>query len=179
MELQSERLRLIPLSEELAPEMAELYREDWPYLKAWSPDRGPRFFTAEGQEERLATRAAENRDGKAAAYAVFEVERDLLLGTAEITDIIRGPFQSGYLGYWIARRGAGQGYATEAVRRVADYAFKELSLHRLEAGIMPRNVRSIRVAEKAGFRCEGVSHSYLKIAGRWEDMLRYVRLSPT
>lgn len=179
MELESPRLRLIPLSLELAPEMAELYREDWPHLKAWSPDRGPRFFTAEGQEERLSARAAENRDGRAAAYAIFEVDRDLLLGTVEITDIIRGPFQSGFLGYWIAHRGAGRGYATEAVRRVADYAFKELSLHRLEANIMPRNVSSIRVAEKAGFRCEGVSHSYLKIAGRWEDMLRYVRLSPT
>jgi ribosomal-protein-alanine N-acetyltransferase len=40
---------------------------------------------------------------------------------------------------------------------------------------MPRNIRSIRVIEKARFRCEGVSHSFLKIAGVWEDMLRYVR----
>lgn len=179
MELTSERLRLVPLSEELAPDLAELYREDWPYLKAWSPDRGPRFFTAEGQEERLSERAADNRDGKAAAYAVYETEGDRLLGTVEITDIIRGPFQSGVLGYWIARRGAGYGYATEAVRRVAEYAFEELSLHRLEAAIMPRNARSIRVAEKSGFRCEGVSHSYLKIAGSWEDMLRFVRFSST
>ncbi len=40
---------------------------------------------------------------------------------------------------------------TEAVRLVVDYAFHELKLHRIEAGVMPRNLGSMRVLEKADF----------------------------
>ena len=35
--------------------------------------------------------------------------------------------------------------------------------------MIPRNVRSIRVVEKAGFRREGRALKYLNIAGAWED----------
>jgi RimJ/RimL family protein N-acetyltransferase len=59
------------------------------------------------------------------------------------------------IGYRLARRFWGQGYATEAVTAVRDYGFGTLCLPRLIALIDPQNVASIRVAEKAGMRCEG------------------------
>jgi ribosomal-protein-alanine N-acetyltransferase len=34
---------------------------------------------------------------------------------------------------------------------------------------MPANAASLRIAEKAGFRREGLASAYLKIAGAWED----------
>lgn len=40
---------------------------------------------------------------------------------------------------------------TEAVKLIVDFAFHELKLHRIEAGVMPRNLGSMRVLEKAGF----------------------------
>ncbi len=40
---------------------------------------------------------------------------------------------------------------TEAVRLIVDYAFHELKLHRIEAGVMPRNLGSMRVLEKLDF----------------------------
>lgn len=46
---------------------------------------------------------------------------------------------------------------TEAVRLVVGYAFHELKLHRIEAGVMPRNLGSMRVLEKAGFHKEGIA----------------------
>ena len=58
------------------------------------------------------------------------------------------------VGYRLARRFWGHGYATEAVRAVRDYAFSGLNISRLIAMIDPGNVASIRVAEKAGFRYE-------------------------
>jgi ribosomal-protein-alanine N-acetyltransferase len=56
---------------------------------------------------------------------------------------------------------------------VLDLAFGELGLHRLEANIQPKNLRSIELVKRAGFRCEGLSLRYLKIAGRWRDHERW------
>lgn len=58
------------------------------------------------------------------------------------------------VGYRLARPFWGQGYATEAVRGVRDYAFGTLNITRLVALIDPQNAASIRVAEKAGLRYE-------------------------
>ena len=58
------------------------------------------------------------------------------------------------IGYRLARRFWGRGYATEAVLAVRDYAFKSLHMPRLIAMIDPENVASIRVAEKAGMQYE-------------------------
>ncbi|MBX9671664.1 MAG: GNAT family N-acetyltransferase [Candidatus Obscuribacterales bacterium] len=58
------------------------------------------------------------------------------------------------VGYRLARQFWGQGYATEAVLAVRDYAFQNLELSRLIAMIDPGNVASIHVAEKAGMRYE-------------------------
>lgn len=58
------------------------------------------------------------------------------------------------IGYRLARAHWGNGYATEAVCAVRDYAFEMLGLSRLIAMIDPGNVASVRVAEKAGLRYE-------------------------
>ena len=58
------------------------------------------------------------------------------------------------LGYRLARRHWGRGYATEAARAVLNYAFNTLHLPRLIAIIDPQNVRSIRVVEKLGMHYE-------------------------
>jgi ribosomal-protein-alanine N-acetyltransferase len=53
------------------------------------------------------------------------------------------------------------------------FAFEELSLHRIEVAIVPRNRASRRVVEKLELREEGVALRYLEIDGRWEDHVRY------
>jgi RimJ/RimL family protein N-acetyltransferase len=54
------------------------------------------------------------------------------------------------IGYRLARSAWGRGYATEAAAAVRDYGFNTLCLSRLISIIDPRNVASIRVAEKTG-----------------------------
>jgi RimJ/RimL family protein N-acetyltransferase len=58
------------------------------------------------------------------------------------------------IGYRLARGFWGRGLATEAAKAVRDYASGVLVLPRLVSIIDPRNVASIRVAEKSGLRYE-------------------------
>ena len=69
--------------------------------------------------------------------------------------VLRGPFQSSFIGYWIDEKQAGNGYVPEGVALVIRYGFDTLGLHRMEAAIVPRNEKSRRVAEKLGLRDEG------------------------
>ncbi|MBL3644630.1 GNAT family N-acetyltransferase [Bacillus sp. RHFB] len=74
--------------------------------------------------------------------------------------------QSALIGYYLDQKNNGNGYTTEAVNLVIDYAFRTLSLHRIEAGVMPNNIGSIRVLEKAGFHKEGIAKQNIKINDR-------------
>ncbi len=85
----------------------------------------------------------------------------------------RGPFQMGYVGYWIDEALAGNAYVPEGVVLLMRHSFDVLQLHRLEAAIVPRNTASRRVAEKIGLREEGVAVRFLQIQGVFEDHVRY------
>ena len=66
-----------------------------------------------------------------------------------------------------------QGYATESVKRVIDYLFKELNKHRIITSIDPDNMNSIRLVERIGFRKEAHFVESLFINGKWVDDLIY------
>jgi len=100
-----------------------------------------------------------------------------ILGSLELSQISRGTFQSAYLGYQIGVPFARQGYMTEALRLVLDYAFRRLKLHRVEANIQPENRPSIALARRLRFRREGYSPRYLRISGRWRDHIRFAILA--
>lgn len=77
------------------------------------------------------------------------------------------------LGYWIARKVWGQGYATEATEVVVKFAFETMKLHRMEANHLVKNLSSGRVIEKLGFQYEGLLRgAYLK-DGSYEDLKYY------
>ena len=141
--------------------------ENREFLAPYEPPRGERFYTVDGQRERI-----EENDQK--TFAILDGER--IVGTVTLSNIVLGPFQSANLGYWVAERVNGRGLATSAVAEVAEFAFGELGLHRLEAATLVDNVASQRVLEKNGFERIGVAHGYLRIAGDWRDHVLFQRL---
>jgi ribosomal-protein-alanine N-acetyltransferase len=100
-----------------------------------------------------------------------------LVGVVNISEIVRGVFQSGYLGYYAFTPFARHGLMTEGLGLVIDEAFRGLGLHRLEANVQPGNVASLRLVRRLGFRREGYSPRYLKIGGRWRDHERWAIVS--
>lgn len=121
----------------------------------------------------LESRERDNQDG----FLICHAARNAILGVINLNEIVRGGFQSAYLGYYIGAPYAGQGYMREALKLVIDYAFHDLGLHRLEANIQPANVASIALATRCGFHKEGVSPRYLRINGDWRDHERWALLS--
>ncbi len=98
---------------------------------------------------------------------------EVILGMVNLSQICRGPFENGTMGYWIGAAHAGQGYAREGVHLALRHAFGSFELHRVEANVMPKNTRSLRLVRALGFREEGFSPRYLRIAGVWADHLRF------
>jgi len=108
---------------------------------------------------------------------VRRTDDDAIVGIFELSGIVRGFFQSAYLGYWVGAPYARNGYMSEGMRHLLRHAFSELRLHRVEANIQPGNTASRKLARRAGFRREGFSPRYLKIAGRWRDHERWAILA--
>jgi ribosomal-protein-alanine N-acetyltransferase len=96
-----------------------------------------------------------------------------LAGVINVSEIVRGPFQSAYLGYYAFVPHAGRGYMTEGLALALRWIFGELRLHRVEANIQPGNAASRALARRLGFRREGLSPRYLKVGGRWRDHERW------
>jgi ribosomal-protein-alanine N-acetyltransferase len=102
---------------------------------------------------------------------------DAIVGSFTISEIVRGLFKSGYLGYHVFSPFAAQGYMGAALPLVLRHAFRQLKLHRLEANIQPSNTRSIALVKRGGFTREGYSPKYLRICGRWRDHERWAILA--
>ncbi len=104
----------------------------------------------------------------------FVVERDgRIAGTVEI----RVEDRRGHLSWVLYAGHRGRGTATRAVRLLVAYAFEALELHRVEAYIDPENVRSLRVASRAGLRREGIVRGREERHGRPRDDVLVARLA--
>lgn len=106
-------------------------------------------------------------------FLVCRVEDDRIVGSINLSQIVRGGFKSAYMGYQVGSPFASRGYMSEAIQLVLRHAFNRMKLHRLEANIQPGNTASIALVKRAGFTKEGYSRRYLKIAGRWRDHERW------
>jgi ribosomal-protein-alanine N-acetyltransferase len=142
----------------LASESRELHRP-WTY----PPERPDQF-------EELIARS--HRDDCVCLLACLR-DTGAIAGVLIVSQIVRGAFQSAYLGYYAHQRHAGNGYMREAMSQTLDHVFGPLALHRLEANIQPSNRASVALARSAGFRLEGFSPRYLLIGGQWRDHERY------
>jgi ribosomal-protein-alanine N-acetyltransferase len=96
-----------------------------------------------------------------------------LAGVINLSEIVRGSFQSAFLGYYAFSPHDRQGHMTRGLRAALREAFRTLRLHRVEANLQPGNVASRRLIRRLGFRREGYSPRYLKVSGRWRDHERW------
>ncbi|MBM3463023.1 MAG: GNAT family N-acetyltransferase [Armatimonadetes bacterium] len=95
------------------------------------------------------------------------------LGNIEIGDI-DWRVGRGEIGLLVGeRRFWNQGYGSEAIELMVNFAFEELRLHRIEARVLTHNTRAQRVFEKCGFVREGILRGSHFVAGKHLDVVVY------
>jgi len=166
------------LKESDAASMVALNKRNRDFYEPYLIDRPEEFYTVEYQLRSIRSGLALMEQDQKYSFGVVLSEAQQLIGVVSLTEVVRGPLQSCWLGYYLDQAHNGHGYTTEAVELVVKYVFQVLGFHRVETGVMPHNVGSIRVLEKAGFEQEGLNKKNVLINGRWEDHLHFAMVNP-
>lgn len=101
-------------------------------------------------------------------------------GMVHIGNVRLGPLDGhharGVIGILIGDRGSwGQGFASEAINAVCDFAFDHLQIEKLSAGLYAPNDGSRRAFEKAGFHVEAVRKDHAILSGGRVDVIEMAR----
>jgi RimJ/RimL family protein N-acetyltransferase len=149
--LADDAIRLEPLAAAHAADFVELIQDDDVKRFTFVPsDAGGEFLRTW-----LARYEEGWNDGARAGFCMRDLADDAFLGFAAIVRLdLEG--SEGEIGYMVAPAARGRGTAVRAVELLTRWAFDELSLERLQLRIDVANLASERVAERAGYRREGV-----------------------
>ena len=162
--------------------LRELDRRDVPALFAiFSDPRVMRYwstppFETESQAQHLLDRIQEGFRSRQLFQWGITREQELL-GTCTLFHLDL-THRRAEIGYALAHRFWGKGWAQDAVTTVIDFAFEVLDLHRIEADVDPRNTRSLGLLERLGFRREGCLRERYIVNDEIQDALLLGLLRP-
>ncbi len=163
--LATERLILRPMRAADAFDMYEYAcREDVTEYLLWSPHPS----IADTREYLV---SIEHRYAACDFYdwAVTLADSGKMIGTVGFTRIDLS-HNLGEIGYVLNPEYHKKGYGTEAARRVLDFGFEVLDLHRIEAKFMKGNDASLRVMEKLGMTLEGYHKDSMLVKGEYKTI---------
>jgi [ribosomal protein S5]-alanine N-acetyltransferase len=168
--LETERLVLTLLQPGMEQAMVDFLRANRGHFSAWDPPVPEGQDTTQYWHSQTLKSLMEFQGGCAVRF-VLSLRDDpaRIIGTANFTQISRGPFQAAILGYKIAAASEGRGLMREALETLICYVIEKLHLHRIHANYIPNNVRSGRLLARLGFTIEGYAKDYLYINDAWRD----------
>src|SRR5919199_5111348 len=142
-----------------------------PEIPKWIP-LVPSTYTERDAREYVRNTKLWWRDGASATFAITDAQTGQVLGS--IGAHFHRNDSRATIGYWLAREARGRGATTRALKLLSDWALDELGIERLELIAEPINEASCKVAERAGYRREGVLRSYLPTPTRGRrDVVMY------
>lgn len=157
--------------------LADLVVRNREFMSPWDPVRPEEYFTVEGQRADIEAALGRHEQGTSLPHVVLD-EAGQVVGRITLNGIVRGPFQSCSVGFWVSEDSNGRGLATAALAHVKAEAFSELGLHRLQAETLAHNAASQTVLARNGFERFGFAPAYLNIAGQWQDHIMFQVLNP-
>lgn len=155
--------------------MVAAVRESIAELSSWMPWCNPTYGSAEGSAW-IKTTLEGHIDGTQYNFAIVD-DSDRYLGTCGINQINQMN-RVANVGYWMRSSCTGRGIAPAAVRQLVAWAFANTPLQRLEIVVAVGNLRSQRVAEKAGGHRDAVLGKRLMLHERAIDAVLYSFLRP-
>lgn len=179
--LETNRLTLRLAEEMDIPDIVAYYCNNRTFLTPWEPKHLDDFFTADFWQPEISHRLEAFHNDQAVKLFLFDhkdIANASLIGSLNVSNIVRGVFQTCTIGYSLAEHQQHKGYMTEAMKRLIPYVFETLNLHRIQANYMPHNQASGRLLKRLGFAVEGYARNYLQINDRWEDHILTSLVNP-
>ncbi len=169
--IETERLVLAIGAAHDAPAMAAYLTANREFHAPTAPRMGDDYYTEAHWAARFPTHRDEFERAQSLRLLVRarEAPRGAVLGVANFSNVVWGPFCACFLGYHLDARWEGRGVMHEALSAALAYVFDDLGLHRVMANHLPENVRSARLLRRLGFVPEGYARDYLFIDGAWRD----------
>jgi RimJ/RimL family protein N-acetyltransferase len=167
-------LQLRPWAPALRPRVLEALTD--PDVVRWSPQRGP--VDLGGAAGWIEQQNAAWLEGTKYCLAVHDAGSGELLGDVTIANLDTFT-ATAWIGYWTAPWARGRGVASSALVAMTRWAFSAVGFHRLQLSHAVENTASCRVAEKSGYRAEGILLSSLpKPEGGWWDTELHAMVNP-
>ncbi len=164
------KLRLVTQAD--APGIFALTDRDREYLREWLPwvDRTLSVADTEG----FVTRSMDQVRRGEGFHACVEYRGDLagILGFVYLDPVNR----RAEIGYWLGRAFQGRGIMTRACRRLVEFGFEPLGLHRVEIRVDVDNRKSRAIPERLGFAQEALLRESVQDYGRFRDIVMYALL---
>ncbi|WP_284987949.1 GNAT family protein [Arthrobacter sp. fls2-241-R2A-172] len=167
-------LTLRPLEFQDAGPLAAAYTRNREHLAPWDPQRSEEFFSEVGQARDVEAKLNLFAAGSEVPWVITAGQR--VIGRITLSGLVRGPFLSANMGYWIDQEFTGRGLASASVGHVLTMAADELGLHRVQAATLVHNLASQAVLKRSGFERIGMAPEYLQIAGKWQDHVLFQRI---
>ncbi len=111
------------------------------------------YYKTISDVEAYLTKWQEHYNQKECYWGVFLKENDVLIGTVYLYDE-NAAAEVGFISYCFGSKFWGNGYATESAKVVLEYGFKEIGYHNITTFVAKSNLRSQKVLERLGFKCE-------------------------
>jgi len=171
--LRTQRLTLRPFRESDLPAFAA-YRSDPDVARyqSWTAPYSPARAAAFWDEMQHA------QAGKPGTWFQLAVERQAQAGIIGdcVFQVLAEDDRQALIGFTFSREFQRQGYASEAVRRLLEYLFDDLRLHRVSAICDVENGPSYRLLERVGMRREGHFIENIWFKGAWGSEYMYAIL---
>ncbi|MFM2482359.1 GNAT family N-acetyltransferase [Celerinatantimonas sp. YJH-8] len=178
-QVQTQRSLIVALTPGLDRLLQDYVQRNKTHLERWEPPRSAHYFTLKGTQQRIHDYLLQASQGQILPLVALDQKRESIIATVNVSNIVRGIFQSAYLGYGLDEQYQGQGIMTEILTAAIPAIFNGLKLHRLMANYIPSNLRSGRLLKRVGFVEEGFARDYLFIDGKWQDHILMSRINPS
>jgi ribosomal-protein-serine acetyltransferase len=171
LELTDGKIILRPYRSDDVKRLYEAIRESIKELSPWLPFAHERYSIKESNDW-VKKRPKDWKKGAVYDFAIFDASDGVLLGGCGLNAVDKIN-RCANLGYWVRTSRRGKGVATAATILLAKWGFEALKMVRIEVLVATGNERSLRVAEKARAKREGILRNRLNIRDTFHDAVMH------
>ncbi|MCO6512020.1 MAG: GNAT family N-acetyltransferase [Aridibacter famidurans] len=169
-----EGIEMRPVAEDNIDELCKLVIANFDHLHEWMPWAVEGYSAAHARSFILKSA----RDFAAQESMNFHIfESGDLAGGAGLNFIDKAN-RGTEIGYWLGREFTGRGIVTKCAKRLTDFAFDDLGMHRMNIRCASGNVKSRAIPERLGFTEEGTIRDAEWLHDRFVDLVVYGMLRP-